>query len=81
MGHTGCQGKMEFGDCLLVSRLTQLIDKLTDINNFFAHVFAGPLSPGAESKDYSAFRHFRNCNLTSESLQISTRRPQTPDKG
>ena len=34
-----------------------------------------------EIKDYSSLRYFRNCNLTSESLQISTRRPQTPDKG
>ena len=31
-------------------------------------------------KDYSALLHFRNCNLTSESPQNSTRRPQTPDK-
>ena len=31
-------------------------------------------------KDNSAHRHCRNCNLTAESLQISTRRPQTSDK-
>ena len=31
----------------------------TDIS----HMFAGPLSPGEESKDYSEFCHF-NCNLT-----------------
>ena len=31
-------------------------------------------------KDYSALRHCRNCNLTAESPQISTRRPQTPDE-
>ena len=42
-----------------------------------SHVFAGPLSPGEESKDYSALRHCRNSNLTSE----VTRQLQTPDKG
>ena len=31
-------------------------------------------------KDYSTLLHFRNCNLTSESPQFFTRRPQTPDK-
>ena len=31
-------------------------------------------------KDYSSLRHCRNCNLTAESPQISTRGPQTPDK-
>ena len=31
--------------------------------------------------DYSALRHCRNCKLTSESPQIYTRRPKTPDKG
>ena len=46
-----------------------------------AHTFAGPLNPGADSKDNAALRHFRNCNPTSESPKISTRRPQTPDKG
>ena len=46
-----------------------------------SHMFAGPLSPGAESKDYSVFRHFRNPNLTSEAPHISTRRLQTPNKG
>ena len=44
-------------------------------------MFTSPLSPGAESKDYSAIWHFRNCNLTSEIPQISTSQPQTPDKG
>ena len=31
-------------------------------------------------KDYSTLWHCRTCNLTAESPQISTRRPQTPDK-
>ena len=44
-------------------------------------MFVGPLSPGAESKDYSALRHLRNCNRTSEIHQIYTSRPQTPDEG
>ena len=30
---------------------------------------------------YSAVRHLGNCNLTWESPQIFTKRPQTPDKG
>ena len=37
-------------------------------------VFAGPLSPRIKSMDYSARRHFINCNLTSEVPHISTRR-------
>ena len=44
------------------------------------HMFAGPMSPGAESKEYSALRHFINCNLTSEVPHISTRRLQIPDR-
>ena len=40
---------------------------MTKINklvlNVQAHVFAGPLSPGAESKDYSSPQHFINHNL------------------
>ena len=40
-----------------------------------------PLSLGADSKDYSALRHFKNCNLTSEVPHISTRWHQTPDEG
>ena len=32
-------------------------------------------------RDYSALWHCGNCTLTSESPKISTRRPQTPDKG
>ena len=31
--------------------------------------------------DYFALQHLKNCNLTSESHRISTRLPQTPDKG
>ena len=50
---------------------------LEDRKIYMSRVFAGPLSPGEESKDYSALRHCRNCNLTSE----VTRRLQTPDKG
>ena len=42
---------------------------------------AGPLNPRAEIKDYFALRHFRHYILTSEIPQISTSRPQTPDKG
>ena len=45
------------------------------------HVLVGPLSAGADSKDYSARRHFGNCNQTLESSKISTRRHQTPDEG
>ena len=41
--------------------------------------FAGPLSPGAESEDYSALWPCLDCNLNSESPQNSTRRPRTPD--
>ena len=44
------------------------------------HVFVGPLSPGAESKDYLAHRHFGNRKQTLESPKISTRRHQTPNK-
>ena len=44
-------------------------------------MFACPLSPGIESKDYSALQHFRNCNMTSEVPHISTRQLQTPDEG
>ena len=33
----------------------------------------------AAGKDYSLLWHYRNCKLTLESPQISTRRPQTPD--
>ena len=32
-------------------------------------------------QDYSALRHLGNCNLTWESPQVFTRRPETPDKG
>ena len=47
-----------------------------------AHVFVSPLSPGADSKDYSsAYRHFRNFNRTWKSTKVSTRLHQTPDKG
>ena len=45
-----------------------------------SHVFPGPLSPGAESNDYSALWHFKICNLPSEISQISTSCPPTPDK-
>ena len=69
------------GVCRAAPGFAQVCLILPNINRPPPHVFAGPLSPGAESKDYSALRHFRNCNLTSESLQISTRRPQTPDEG
>ena len=44
------------------------------------HVFVGPMNPGTESKDYSPHQHCRNLNLTAESPQISTRRPQPPDE-
>ena len=50
-------------------------------SKFQTNVFAGPLIPGAESKDYSALQHFRNCNLTSEVPHISTRWLHTPDEG
>ena len=46
-----------------------------------SHVFAGPLSPGAKSRDISALWHFRNSYLTSEVPHISTRRPQTLEEG
>ena len=49
--------------------------------NSVAHTFAGPSNPGADSKDITALWHFRNHNLNSEIPYISTRRPQTPDKG
>ena len=48
---------------------------------FQPHVFAGPLSPGANSKDYSALRLLGNRNLSWESPHISTRQHQTPYKG
>ena len=55
--------------------------KICRSQNPTAHVSAGPLSPRAESKGYYfALWHFRNCNLNSESLQISTRQPKTPTK-
>ena len=44
-------------------------------------MFVGPLSPGADSEDSSAHRHFLNRNQTLESPKTSTRRHQTPDKG
>ena len=43
-------------------------------------MLVGPLSPGEDSKNYSAHRHFGNCNQTLESPQISTRRHQTPEE-
>ena len=46
-----------------------------------AHMFVGPLSPGADSKDYLARLHFGNCNPTSESPKISTKQHETPDEG
>ena len=49
--------------------------------NSVAHTFAGPSNPGADSKDITALWHFRNRNLNSVIPYISTRRPQTPDKG
>ena len=48
---------------------------------FQPHVFAGPLSPEANSKDYSALRLLGNCNLSGEGPHISTRQHQTPYKG
>ena len=45
------------------------------------HMFVGPLSPGADSKDYSACLHFKNHKQTFENPKISTRRHQTPDEG
>ena len=47
---------------------------------FQPHVFAGPLSPEANSKDYSALRLLGNRNLSWESPHISTRQAETPDK-
>ena len=48
--------------------------------DIFPLMFAVPMNPGAESKDYSALRRCGNCNLTAESPQISTRQPHIPDE-
>ena len=62
---------------VLGGRGEERVGYLEDRKIYMALVFTGPLSPDKESKDCSALRHCRNCNLTSEVI----RRLQTPDKG
>ena len=44
------------------------------------HMFVGPLSPGANIKDYSAHWHLGSCSQTLDSPKISIRRHQTPNE-